>query len=136
MRRRRNCEKCDQISVDETTRVCDRKTRHDDEISSSFKNILIHIFSCITDERDKAGRSLKFVLHVNLPGVRMKIEKTITDNTAEMTRSAMQIPRQLRFSVDEMTISCNREKSDIIRNVIQIYSTSVRFRFFHTVFLS
>jgi hypothetical protein len=33
------------------------------------------------------------------------MEKTMIDKTAEITRRAMQIPRQFRFSVDEITIS-------------------------------
>lgn len=40
-----------------------------------------------------------------LPGDSRNIEKTITDKTADMTRSAMQMPRQLRFSVDDIASS-------------------------------
>lgn len=51
--------------------------------------------------RDKARRS---------PGDRRNIEKTIIDKTAEMTKSAMQMPRQFLFSDDDEPSSCWKDR--------------------------
>lgn len=40
-----------------------------------------------------------------VPGDSRNIEKTIIDKTAEITSSAMHIPRQFRFSDDDIAIS-------------------------------
>lgn len=48
---------------------------------------------------------VKYTQQKSSPGDRIKMERTITDRTAEMTRRAMQIPRQFLFSADEITIS-------------------------------
>lgn len=45
------------------------------------------------------------ILQFSSPGDSKNIEKTIIDNTADMTSSAMHIPRQFLFSVDDIAIS-------------------------------
>lgn len=59
--------------------------------------------------RDKTRRS---------PGDRRNIEKTIIDKTAEITSSAMQIPRQFLFSVDDIAISCKQKKGKRMKNFL------------------
>jgi hypothetical protein len=46
----------------------------------------------------------------NLPGDNKNIEKTIIDKTADITSSAMQIPRQFLFSVDDIASSYGNER--------------------------
>lgn len=46
-----------------------------------------------------------FFFQTNIPGDSRNIEKTIIDKTAEITSSAIHIPRQFRFSVDDIAIS-------------------------------
>ena len=41
----------------------------------------------------------------NIPGDNKNIENTITPSTADITSNAIQMPLQLRFSVDDIAIS-------------------------------
>lgn len=67
------------------------------EVASQRKVLRFNMFG------DKACR--------RVPGDSKNIEKTIIDKTAEITSSAMQIPRQFLFSVDDIASSC--EKGEI-----------------------
>lgn len=67
--------------------------------------------------RDKTRRS---------PGDRRNIEKTIIDKTAEMTNSAMQMPRQFRFSDDDEPSSCCKERKKMENKNIKLLRCGAR----------
>lgn len=52
---------------------------------------------------------------LRVPGDSKNIEKTIIDKTAEITSSAMQIPRQFLFSVDDIAISYEKGNKRAIK---------------------
>lgn len=52
---------------------------------------------------------------LRVPGDSKNIEKTIIDKTAEITSSAMQIPRQFLFSVDDIASSCEKGNKRVVK---------------------
>lgn len=70
----------------------------------------VNSFNKSTNARNPVSSAIRKALW--LPGDSKNIEKTIIDKTAEITSSAMQIPRQFLFSVDDIASSCGKRKRE------------------------